>query len=101
MIHIANSPIQLTATQGAGALPAAFTLGVRPEDVHPGSQGAYTGTVALIEPLGVETVLHIKAGDQTLVSTVPGMTGLRIGSDVRFDIVRERLHFFNRTGERV
>ena len=100
-IHIANSPIQLPVANVAGALPAAFTLGVRPEDVQPKNDGPFSGRVALIEPLGVETLLYIKAGEQTLVSTVPGMTRAQLGADVRFDIVRERLHFFDPAGERV
>jgi multiple sugar transport system ATP-binding protein len=100
-IHVANSPIQLPATSVAGALPASFTLGVRPEDVHPQTDGPFSGRVALIEPLGVETLLHIKVGDQTLVSTVPGMARAQLGGDVRFDIVRERLHVFDDAGIRV
>jgi multiple sugar transport system ATP-binding protein len=100
-IHVPNSSIQMPVGNISGALPAAFTLGVRPEDVQPNSDGPFTGRVALIEPLGVETLLYIKSGEQTLVSTVPGMTSAQLGSDLRFDIVRERLHFFNPAGERV
>ena len=100
-IHVAGSPIQLPLDTRHGALPASFTLGVRPEDVQPRADGPFTGQVTLIEPLGVETVLHIKAGDQMLVSTVAGMTPLRIGEQVRFAIARERLHFFGPDGERV
>jgi multiple sugar transport system ATP-binding protein len=100
-IHVPNSPIKLAAGSASGALPAAFTLGVRPEDVQPNNDGPFTGRVALIEPLGVETLLHIRSGEQTLVSTVPGMTRIQLGSDLRFDIVRERLHFFNPNGDRV
>ena len=100
-IHVASSPLALPADGLAGSLPRAFTLGVRPEDVQPRPQGAFAGMVALIEPLGVETLLHIRAGDQTLVSTVPGMTRLQRGADVRFDIARERLHFFGADGRRV
>jgi multiple sugar transport system ATP-binding protein len=100
-IHVADSPIQMPVGNLAGALPAAFTLGVRPEDVHPNDEGPFAGKVALIEPLGVETLLHIKSGDQTLVSTVPGMARAQLGSDLRFDIVRERLHIFGPGGERV
>jgi multiple sugar transport system ATP-binding protein len=100
-IHVPNSPISLPIGNGSGALPASFTLGVRPEDVHPNNDGPFTGRVALIEPLGVETLVYIKSGEQTLVSTVPGMTRIQLGSDLRFDIVRERLHFFNPSGERV
>jgi multiple sugar transport system ATP-binding protein len=100
-IHVPNSSIQMPVGNVSGALPAAFTLGVRPEDVQPNNDGPFTGRVALIEPLGVETLLYIKSGEQTLVSTVPGMTRAQLGSDLRFDIVRERLHFFNPAGERV
>src|SRR6266498_3138427 len=100
-IHVANSPIQLPISNVSGGPPAAFTLGVRPEDIQPNTAGPFTGRVALIEPLGAETLLHIKSGEQTLVSTVPGMTGIQLGGDLRFDIVRERLHFFNPAGERV
>jgi multiple sugar transport system ATP-binding protein len=100
-IHVANSPIALPTGTMAGGLPQAFMLGVRPEDVQPHNDGAFAGTVMLVEPLGVETLVHIKAGEQTLVSTVPGMTRLQRGGDVRFNIVRERLHFFGQNGERV
>jgi len=100
-IHVPNSPIKLPIGGGTSALPASFTLGVRPEDVHPNNDGPFTGRVALIEPLGVETLVYIKSGEQTLVSTVPGMTRIQMGSDLRFDIVRERLHFFSPDGQRV
>jgi multiple sugar transport system ATP-binding protein len=80
-----------------GALPAKFILGVRPEDVRLQSDGAFGGEVILIEPLGVETLVHIKLGEQTLVCTVPGISGTRRGDNVRFNVVRERLHFFDPT----
>lgn len=82
-------------------IPAAFLLGIRPEDVHPDPAGNHQGEVVLTEPLGVETVVHIKSGQQTLLSIVPGITDLRIGDPVRYSIVQERLHFFNREGRRV
>jgi ABC-type sugar transport system ATPase subunit len=100
-IHVAGSPIRIPVGSRPGDLPRAFTLGVRPEDITPRADGPFAGTVALIEPLGVETLVHIKAGDQTLVSTVPGMARLERGGPVRFDIARERLHFFGHGGERV
>ena len=100
-IHVSGSPIRIPAGSQPGDLPRAFTLGVRPEDITPRADGPFAGTVALIEPLGVETLVHIKAGDQTLVSTVPGMARLERGGPVRFDIARERLHFFGQGGERV
>jgi multiple sugar transport system ATP-binding protein len=100
-IHVANSPIQLPIGTSTGELPAVFVLGVRPEDVQPQRDGPFVGQVTLIEPLGVETLVYIAAGAQTLVSTIQGMTPLRIGSEVRFNIIRERLHYFKPDGRRV
>jgi multiple sugar transport system ATP-binding protein len=82
-------------------LPGEFILGIRPEDIRPDPGGLFAGEITLTEPLGVETLVHIKIGDQMLVSTVPGISGLRRGETVRFGIVRERLHFFDRvSGDR-
>ena len=78
-------------------LPKEFMLGIRPEDVRPDPSGLFAGEITMTEPLGVETLLHIKIGEQTIVSTVPGISALRRGDNVKFGIVRERLHFFDRT----
>jgi len=82
-------------------LPARFQIGLRPEDVQPDPDGSFAGEVTLIEPLGVETVIYIKSGKQTIVSTVPGMTSLRRGDVVRFTLTRERLHVFGEDGRRI
>jgi multiple sugar transport system ATP-binding protein len=100
-VHVADSPIQFPIGAATSPLPASFVLGVRPEDVQLQRDGPFVGQIALIEPLGVETLLYITAGQQTLVSTVPGMVRLGIGNEVRFNIVRERLHFFRPDGVRV
>jgi multiple sugar transport system ATP-binding protein len=78
-------------------LPGDFILGIRPEDVRPDPAGLFAGEITMTEPLGVETLLHIKIGEQTIVSTVPGISAARRGDNVKFGIVRERLHFFDRT----
>jgi multiple sugar transport system ATP-binding protein len=80
---------------GGGQLPSKFIMGVRPEDVRLAADGLFGGEVGLVEPLGVETLLHIKIGEQTIVCTVPGISGVRRGDTVRFNVVRERLHFFD------
>lgn len=100
-IHVTDSPIALPVGTINGRLPHSFLLGVRPEDVQPQSDGPFVGQITLIEPLGVETLLYIKSGAQTLVSTVPGMTRLQLRDEVRFNIARERLHFFGPDGARV
>ena len=99
-LNIVDSPIRFAQTSANG-LPATLTLGVRPEDVQPAPDGDFAGEVALVEPLGVETILHIQSGEQTLLSTVGGMAKHGIGESVRFNIVRERLHFFDKDGARI
>ena len=100
-LHVEDSPVKLAVDYPTDKLPAQFVLGVRPEDVNPDPNGDFEGEVALIEPLGVETILHIKTGEQTLLSLIGGLTDLRIGDQVRFNIVRERLHYFREDGTRV
>ena len=99
-LHVPQSTIRLPRPEGDG-LPSSFLLGVRPEDVRIREEGAFPGEIALIEPLGVETILHIKAGEKNIVSLVPGMSNLRIGDQVRFDVTRPRLHYFRPDGTRI
>ena len=82
-------------------LPDAFLLGIRPEDIVPHPEGQFQGQVTLTEPLGVETILHIQAGEHVLLSLIPGITHLRIGDGVRFNTNPDRLHFFNMDRRRV
>ena len=97
---ITDSTVRLPVPETAD-LPAAFTLGVRPEHVQPHPEGKFPGQIALIEPLGVETILHIKAGQRTLISTVSGMSSFRIGAEIRFNIAQHALHFFGPDGTRI
>jgi len=82
-------------------LPEAFLLGIRPEDIRPDPQGAFAAKVTLTEPLGVETIIHLKAGEQPLLSLVPGMVSHRVGDQIRFAIVEEKLHFFGPDHQRI
>lgn len=83
-------------------LPSRLILGIRPEDVRPATDGLFAGQVGLVEPLGVETLLHLEVGERMVVSTVPGISPLRRGDAVRFNVVRERLHLFDAvTGARL
>jgi multiple sugar transport system ATP-binding protein len=100
-----NSSVSLAQVcdqANAGSLPSQLVLGVRPEDVRLARDGAFAGTVTLVEPLGVETLLHIKLDGQSMVCTVPGIAAARLGENIRFDIARERLHPFHPvTGKRL
>jgi multiple sugar transport system ATP-binding protein len=83
------------------SLPEEILLGIRPEDVRPAPGGAFSAKVTLVEPLGVETILHLSMGDLTLLSLVPGMAAQKPGDQIQFDIVREKLHFFGRDNVRI
>jgi len=83
------------------ALPERFLLGIRPEDVRPSAGGSCSARVKLIEPLGVETILHLQDDEQTLLSLVPGMAPQKVGDTVTFDIVKEKLHFFSEDHVRI
>jgi multiple sugar transport system ATP-binding protein len=82
-------------------LPPTFILGVRPEDVRPCADGECVGQVVLTEPLGVETILHIRSGGAELLSLVAGLSDLHIGAETRFRIAEERLHYFHPDGRRI
>ena len=82
-------------------LPQSFLLGIRPEDITPHPQGEFSGRIALIEPLGVETILRIMVNGHTILSLVPGMTHLDVGDEIRFNTNLQRLHYFDMDGKRV
>jgi multiple sugar transport system ATP-binding protein len=98
-VKVGSSGITLPAPRVE--LPESFLLGVRPEDIRPSPAGAFTATLTLTEPLGVETILHLKAGETRLVGLVPGMAAQKAGDTVRFDIVQEKLHFFGHDNARI
>jgi multiple sugar transport system ATP-binding protein len=98
-IHVGDSGLHFPWP--ALDLPDSFLLGIRPEDVTPDPEGEFAGQVILTEPLGVETIVHIKTDGQTVLSLVPGITSLSVGDDVRFNTVYERLHYFAMDGNRV
>ncbi|MBZ0309501.1 MAG: ABC transporter ATP-binding protein [Anaerolineae bacterium] len=98
-LTVKDTPLQLPAPETAG-VTGDFLLGIRPEDIRLSSDGEFTGTAVLTEPLGVETIVHIKTGDHTLLSIVPGTSEVRVNESLRFHIVRERLHYFSLDGIR-
>jgi multiple sugar transport system ATP-binding protein len=99
-LYVSNSTIRLSLPEGE-RLPASLLLGVRPEDVRLHREGGFVGEITLTEPLGVETIVHIRTGEQALLSLAPGMADVHVGDQARFNIVQERLHFFQPDGIRI
>jgi len=100
-VMVKDSTISVEIGNRLESIPAECLLGVRPEDIRPKADGAYRGEITLVEPLGVETILHIRSGTQTILGSVSGMSDWKLGQNIQFDIVYDRLHFFNKQGLRV
>jgi multiple sugar transport system ATP-binding protein len=73
------------------------TVGVRPEDILPGSpmgpapgRAILSGVVEVIEPLGAETHVAARVGDEILTCRTPPRSGLEKGSTINlsFDIAQ-------------
>ena len=82
------SGASLGGTVGAGQ---AVTLGLRPDRLAlaPADQAHAVGRVTLVEHLGDETILHLRADEGSgLTMKLPGDVALRIGDEVgaRFDL---------------
>jgi multiple sugar transport system ATP-binding protein len=97
--RIANSTVSIPAPPTRDLKDEAI-IGIRPEDVRLGN-GDFSGTIALTEPLGVETIVHIRAGEQTLLSVVPGAADYHIGDQIAFALANDRLHYFDLQGLRM
>jgi multiple sugar transport system ATP-binding protein len=82
-------------------LPETFEYGVRPENVLLNPEGEFSGEVKLLEPLVVETIVHITNGEKEITSLITGLIKLDIGEIIRFNIDQNRLHYFTREGNRI
>jgi multiple sugar transport system ATP-binding protein len=76
------------------------TLGVRPEDLHVAAGGdspqhTIDAVVDVVEPLGSEILLDVKAGTSTLVARVEPTVRAKVHEHVRLAMNPERLHFFD------
>jgi ABC-type sugar transport system ATPase subunit len=111
---IGSPPMNLfdgTAAQAAagGALGARITqdrlcVGIRPHDVAlvPLRDGALTGTVDVVEPLGHATIVHVRTADETrIVAAVPGASGAHAGDRVGLRFLADRWHVFAADGRRL
>lgn len=88
---------------GCAPVGSALVLGVRPEHLVLDPEGPLRGTVAVVEPLGAETVVTLDApGEQTLVARLTEGAIPRPGEEVRLRPLAAKLHLFAAEGgERV
>jgi multiple sugar transport system ATP-binding protein len=80
------------------------TFGVRPEDVHIATasdqpQHVFDATVEVVEPLGSEILLDVRAGGSLLVARVDPTVRVKVHEALRLAVEPDRLHFFDATTE--
>jgi len=81
-------------------------LGVRPEHIHIVQQKVerkpdFTANVFIIEPLGLETIVTLKADERLILARAPSDFRANIGDEVGVGIDKRRIYIFDKkTGER-
>jgi len=76
------------------------TLGVRPEDIREGGGDdlkpyRIDAVVVVVEPLGNEILIEVRAGQNPLVARVAPTSRVRLKEQVPLTLDPERLHFFD------
>jgi ABC-type sugar transport system ATPase subunit len=82
-------------------LSSGTELGLRPEHVVLGAAGV-EAAVTLVEPIGSEALVHLRAAGAELVARVPAESRPAPGETVRVSAAREHAHLFDpESGERL
>ncbi|HYN12528.1 MAG TPA: sn-glycerol-3-phosphate ABC transporter ATP-binding protein UgpC [Burkholderiales bacterium] len=81
-----------------------ITLGVRPEALRMANGGdsadcTFDSTVEVVEPLGSEILLDVRAGTHAIVARLDPATRVKVRDTVRLAFDPERLHFFDAKSE--
>jgi multiple sugar transport system ATP-binding protein len=94
-----------------GAVLAAFrnkpvTVGIRPEDIgsamaeqEPGAP-RLNATVEVVEPMGSESYVHLKAGEDAFISRVDAHKRFEVGAQASPAVFLDKVHFFDAETER-
>jgi multiple sugar transport system ATP-binding protein len=106
---------QFIGSPSMNLVPAGFLEGVaggeerlagfRPEHVDVGGNGdgaRFSATVEVVEYLGDEQLVHLRAGERELLAKLPVEASLQTGQETGFSIPRDKLHLFDaQTEERI
>ena len=96
---VAIQDAQVAKTVKAADSDRALVFGVHPEDVivsHEPIPNAFQAEVYSTEPLGAETVVELRLGEQTILKacTAPNFEAV-LGASLYVTFVPERMHFFD------
>jgi multiple sugar transport system ATP-binding protein len=87
------------------ALPANVLVGIRPQELCVQKEGESAdlildGKVAVIEPLGSETFVHVEMGDKLLLASASAKTPPKVGDTVRIGAPSTALRLFDAATEK-
>ena len=99
-LQLGEKPMAWPAT-----LPADVLVGVRPQELRVLEQDdaadlTLSGTVAVVEPLGPETFVHVEAPGGLLLASAPAKNPPAVGSAVRLGAAASSLRLFDAKSER-
>ncbi len=90
-------PVEASNTAAPGS---DVTLGVRPEQLAIGPEGPLSGTVAVVEQLGGETLIYVDIGNKTLVTVkAAGSTTFPVGAKVNVAVITDEANLFDKDGK--
>ena len=80
------------------------TLGIRPEDLHIATDAdpadlTFTGEIEVLEQLGSEILLDMRAGNSTVVASVEPTLRARVRDKIKLGMNPARMHFFDAATE--
>jgi ABC-type sugar transport system ATPase subunit len=81
-----------------------YTVGIRPRGLEllgEAAPGSIAATVDLVEPMGAETLLHLKAEGQEIRVVLGRRMVVREGERLHLGLAADKLHLFGQNGERI
>ncbi|MGO4572103.1 ABC transporter ATP-binding protein [Microvirga sp. 2TAF3] len=99
-----GATVSLATSNPAGMIGADVLVGVRPHDLVVGlaGEGGLTlkGQVAVVEPLGSETLVHLDVGGTSIIASAPGKTIPKVSEQISVHASPGSLYLFDAKSER-
>jgi len=92
------SPSLMLGTALSGAA-GTVVMGIRPEHIAVGADGAFEGKVALVEPMGNHQIVWIAVGERKLSAIVNDHRVFNLEDTVRFAVDTSRVSLFDKASE--
>jgi ABC-type sugar transport system ATPase subunit len=96
--------LDLPGADGILSLGESYTLGIRPRSLEPlgeAAPGSLSATVDLVEPMGAETLVHLRADSQDIRVVFGRDNVVREGERLHLGLSVEKIHFFGHDGKRI